>query len=89
MPADPGRTGPHDPRRQSDLALGPEPVDDKRLRTQLCVILDTDEAMHAIGRAMETGWKREAPNDRWTDHEKREAVRHYVADLIKRDMMKL
>lgn len=83
---DPGRTGPHDPRRQSDLDLGFETEREARLSTPVAIKLTDYETGIVIARALDRGFKRENPNGRWTDHEKRGAVRLWLAYLIEEDL---
>lgn len=80
------RTGPNDARRQSDLDLGFKTERDDRFRVHLVVILTEAEAQQAIGRGLELGYKRENPNWSWTEHEKRDAIQTWVAQLIKEDL---
>jgi hypothetical protein len=83
---DPGRTGPNEARRQRDLELGIEPERTDTVKASLVVKLTEQEAQIALQRALATGYKRDNPNWAWTNHERGDAIRHWVAGLIEEDL---
>lgn len=81
-----GRTGPNDPRRQTDLSLGFEVERDDRVRVGVIVVLSEQEVQLAVQRGLEHGYKRENPNGSWTAHERQGAIRQWLQHLIEEDL---